>query len=245
MPRALPIFTFAALTACHDDVNLGKLPESGTQASTSAADEGGPTTSDASTTGTSGTETSGDDTTGETTGCETSCGPPTRFAFVTSEKFTGDLGGLTGADAKCQMLADAAGLPGTYMAWLSDDTGSPATRMTRSKGPYVLPNGAVVVDSWDALTADPMAPLQAPITMTETMGVPPVLFPNCGVFGCSAVWTNTTRTGTLATAGGSCSNWAITAGGGNFGDWGEVDAFWTFAGWGLCTEERLLYCFEQ
>jgi hypothetical protein len=60
-----------------------------------------------------------------------------RFAFVSGTKFTGALGGLIGADQQCAALAGAAGLSGTYRAWLSDDTGSPATRFTPSTVPYV------------------------------------------------------------------------------------------------------------
>ena len=42
--------------------------------------------------------------------------------FVTSANYTGDLGGLVGADSKCQALADSAGLDGNYKAWLSTNT---------------------------------------------------------------------------------------------------------------------------
>src|SRR5207248_2675590 len=41
--------------------------------------------------------------------------------FVTSVMYDGNLGGLAGADAKCQARATAASLSGTYKAWLSDD----------------------------------------------------------------------------------------------------------------------------
>ncbi len=46
-----------------------------------------------------------------------------KTVFVTSAAFKGNLGGLTGADAKCQAEADgpASIVPsGTYLAWLSD-----------------------------------------------------------------------------------------------------------------------------
>src|SRR5215212_6677746 len=41
--------------------------------------------------------------------------------FLSSITYDGNLGGLSGADAKCQGLAAVAGLPGIYKAWLSDD----------------------------------------------------------------------------------------------------------------------------
>lgn len=48
-------------------------------------------------------------------------------AFVSSEKYTGDLGGISGANAKCQSLASTAGLSGTYAAYIADETSAPAT----------------------------------------------------------------------------------------------------------------------
>ena len=75
-----------------------------------------------------------------------------KVVFLTSEVFGGNLGGLSGADATCQRLADAAGHTGTYKAWLSYGAESPSTRFTHSAGPYVLPNGTWLAVSWQALT---------------------------------------------------------------------------------------------
>jgi cysteine-rich repeat protein len=88
--------------------------------------------------------------------CTNTCawGPATRIVFVTSEIYTGNLGGLAGADAKCQSLADAAGLPGNYMAWLSTGASSPSTRFTQSPNPYVLVNGTKVADVVGPLDGD-------------------------------------------------------------------------------------------
>lgn len=41
------------------------------------------------------------------------------FVFATAASYSGNLGGLSGADQKCQAAADSAGLDGTYKAWLS------------------------------------------------------------------------------------------------------------------------------
>ena len=92
--------------------------------------------------------------------------------FVTSTSYDGNLGGLAGADAKCQDQADAAGLTGTFKAWLSDAKGSPSTRFTRSAGaPYVLVDGTVIADNYAGLTS---GSLEHPINQTETGGAPPV-----------------------------------------------------------------------
>ena len=48
------------------------------------------------------------------------CGESQRkTVFVTSATYDGNFGTLANADANCQGLADAAGLGGTYKAWLS------------------------------------------------------------------------------------------------------------------------------
>ena len=44
----------------------------------------------------------------------------TKIIFVTSIGYTGNLGGETGADAKCQARANVANLDGTFKAWLLD-----------------------------------------------------------------------------------------------------------------------------
>ncbi len=61
--------------------------------------------------------------------------PNEKTVFVTSASFSSNLGGLTGADDKCQAEADgpASIVPaGTYLAWLSDGTDSPDTRFTKA-----------------------------------------------------------------------------------------------------------------
>src|SRR4051794_30232839 len=60
-----------------------------------------------------------------------------RTVFITSGGYSGDMGGLQGADQICQALASTARLKGTYKAWLSDSTpSSPSTRFRKSGGPY-------------------------------------------------------------------------------------------------------------
>jgi hypothetical protein len=73
----------------------------------------------------------------------------------------------------------AAGLPGTYQAWLSDSTGSPNTRFVRSTGPYRLVNGHTIAANFADLTDGILA---APISVTETLG---------GVGGGATTWTHT------------------------------------------------------
>ncbi len=89
--------------------------------------------------------------------------------FVTSTTYkAGDLGGLTGADAKCQARAMAAGLTGTFRAWLSDANGQPATRFSKERGPYLLVTGSIVANNWTGLTS---GTLRHAINVTE-LGTP-------------------------------------------------------------------------
>jgi hypothetical protein len=72
----------------------------------------------------------------------------------------GDLGGLAGADAHCQKLAEAAGASGkTWKAYLSSNT--PATgeatnaRDRIGKGPWQNAKGAIIAKDVDDLHANP------------------------------------------------------------------------------------------
>ncbi len=78
-----------------------------------------------------------------------------KTVILTSATFKANLGGLTGADDKCQAEADgpASIVPsGTYLAWLSDGTDSPDTRFTKSSHPYVLPDGTKIAENFTDLT---------------------------------------------------------------------------------------------
>jgi len=55
---------------------------------------------------------------------------PVKLMFATSSLYTADLGGLSGADAICQQHADDAGLPGTYVAYLSDSNTNAISRIS-------------------------------------------------------------------------------------------------------------------
>lgn len=162
----------------------------------------------------------------------------TNTVFVTSAVYNGDLGGLAGADARCQALADAAGLTGTYKAWLSDTTGSPSTRFTHSANPYVRVDGVIVADNWTDLTD---GGLDASISINESGGLP----------GWTAAWTNTTTTGTLADPSAQCADWSTSgvADPSQLGKYGLVtraDFLWTqYPSQMWCNDMNVIYCFEQ
>ncbi len=152
---------------------------------------------------------------------------------------TGNIGGLAGADALCQVFADAAELPGTYKAWLSDQALSPATRFTKD-GKFVLADGPTVAESWDDLTDGELDvpiyhdALGNTVTHEELEGV----------------WTNTSIDGTPISTEPyeSCLNWtssssAYSARAGHFlytdHDWTEYPVELE------CDYLIHLYCFQQ
>ena len=185
----------------------------------------------------------GDDTDDEDAACWQNCIPVKRV-FVTKASYTGNLGGLVGADAKCQTSANAAGLPGTFKAWLSDNTGSPSTRFTRpTNAKYELVDGTVIATGWADLTDGTIA---SAINLTE-YGVAPVSTGiACWPFPAIA-WSNTNGNGAQASSGSSCSNWTSTSGGSYWGSTTETSggAWSAWCNGGICSWTAFLYCFEQ
>lgn len=175
-------------------------------------------------------------------GCSGACTKEFRRVFVTSEVFTADLGDLPGADEKCQTAATLAGLPGTYLAWLSSPSGSPAGRFVRSKVPYQQVNGVVVADNWDDLV-DGM--LIAGIVVSEVNGSAGKGVHNCPSNGSAIVWTNTKETGAEVVGDWHCGEWGGTSGAGVAGRPGSINSSWSQDCSADCQSQAALYCFEQ
>lgn len=178
--------------------------------------------------------------------CDGTCIAPKRV-FVTNAIYSGGtIGGLAGADQKCQGAATGAGLSGTYKAWLSDVTGSPSTRFTKSMvAPYVRVDGILVAMNWTDLTD---GTLNAAIAKTEnnTVGASEAVCDNAT----SWVFTNTRTDGTLLDAGLSCIEWTSNTGGSGWGTLSAADSRWSVSCTGgapvnYCGKRTPLYCFEQ
>ena len=170
-------------------------------------------------------------------GCSSTCVVEGLRVFVTSGVFDGNFGGLTGADAKCQEIATGAGLGGTWMAWLSDDTDGPAARFTTKGGqPYVRLDGKIVANTWADLLDGSIANA---INIDESKA-------NGG--GTNFVWTNTKTTGTPTTTDKVCKSWNDGTGGSNRGARGnrtQTGQKWTEDADEKCDQKYHLYCFEQ
>ncbi len=162
---------------------------------------------------------------------------PERTVFVTSSTYQGDLGGLSGADDKCEARAQTAGLSGTYKAWLSGAACGPAQAcrsFDQSRGIFVLVDGTVVADDWNDLVD---GTLQTAISLDEF-----------GMTATNPVWTGTGGDGKpTATADDECNDWATdnSLSNGRVGNPFATDSTWTDALSEGCSTFRALYCFEQ
>ena len=171
--------------------------------------------------------------------------PTTRLVFVTSATYDGaleprppgcgDVEGVLAGDCICQNHADLAGLPGDYMAWLSDDTGNPSKDFTQSAVPYVRLDGARVAANWDDLID---RTLISPIYVDESGWRPSE---DSG----TRAWTGTNTDGTAND--GDCNGWMSMLGAvtGLMGATDRTDVNWTEDSGSGCNLEAHLYCFEQ
>lgn len=162
--------------------------------------------------------------------------------FVTSSVYNGNLNGVVGADAKCQIHANSAGLTGTYKAWLSSGSLSAESRLSKSTAPYKLVNGTVIANNWTDLTDQV---LSSSIKVNE-FGIPVTAPANYW-----DVWTNTSTSGGIydVQSNLNCSSWTSSASTqtGRGGTSAESGYRWTsseFVGHACNTAARL-YCFEQ
>jgi hypothetical protein len=178
---------------------------------------------------------------------------PYKRVFITSLLYSSSLGGLAGADAKCDALALAAGIKESgavhYRAWLSSTTESPGTRFAKATIPYGLVDRTLLARDYTDLTT---SPIRAPINRTEDGGAPPTSM-ICGPDNSiTYVWTDTERQGTPSLYGGNaCNNWMGLGGGDPVlavaGADGINTSNWSDSCAGpLCgSGTAALFCFEQ
>ena len=164
-------------------------------------------------------------------GCSSMCSVEPNYVFLSSDSYTGLLGGLAGADSRCQLLADNAGLPGTYLAWLSDGNVAPANRLFHSSAPYVLLDGTQIASDWADLTDGTLA---HPISLTELGG-------NAS----SIVWTAVDTAGYVHSS--NCQSWTTSSSSysGRSGQSGSNNSNWTVYSSPFCNSSARLYCFRS
>ncbi|MBI5513995.1 MAG: hypothetical protein HY909_09520 [Deltaproteobacteria bacterium] len=161
-----------------------------------------------------------------------------RCWFQTSCAYTGSqVGGLAGADAWCQAHARAAGLRGTYRAWLSTASVSADSRLTHATVPYRNVNGGQIVPSWTALTDDGF------LNPPGSGGEPNRL--QDGTISGDFVWTNTQTSG-FSFSSNDCGGWTSNSGFTFVGHSNFVDAGrYTYYSTRSCVALSRLYCLEQ
>jgi hypothetical protein len=163
--------------------------------------------------------------------------PTTSTVFITNGTWTGKLGGLAGADLKCQGEAVGAGLSGKYVAFLSTTTVNAKDRIPDAQ--YLRVDKKVVASSKADLLD---GTINFPINLTAT-----------GAELTSVVrpWTSTDQNG--VSTGNTCQDWTTDAPGecstpaytGKSGEGTATTAVWTnytnYCCWATFTR---LYCFQ-
>lgn len=152
----------------------------------------------------------------------------TKRVFVTSTTYTGDLDGINGADSKCNLSAQAGGLSGTWVAWVSSDAAKAIDRIT-GNGPWMLLNTTRAFNNKANLSTLPLVPIN--IDENGHQATSP-----------RSVWTGTNSGGGASSS--NCSGWNSTGTYGSVGDFATVSD-WTASSTDGCNQTAHLYCFEQ
>lgn len=141
-------------------------------------------------------------------------------------------GGLAGADAQCQQLADAAALGGRFIAMLSDSTTDMRDRIGPAPGGFVrIDDVQVATGRLDLFDGDLLAAIQV-----DENGTTP---------GAAEVWTGSTPSG-QRDATGACSDWSSTSGITSVGGVNQIDSDWISVYLQFCDRTNVaLYCVEQ
>jgi hypothetical protein len=151
--------------------------------------------------------------------------------FATATPTNGNLGGLAGADTRCQQAAAAGNMNGTFIAWLSVNN-TPAVGRLTSNGPWFLPDKQTRVFASKAAitTIGPETPIEF-----DEKGVK--------IQGGADVWTGTGANGNPSPQ--NCANFGAVLGQGLSGETDQKTVLWTQSANNACTAAQRLYCFEQ
>ena len=157
---------------------------------------------------------------------------PQTYMFVTSTTVVGGkLNGVTGADTECTARAAAAGLPGTYKAWISDVG--------------VNANARVGTGGWLRTDGRPFTRTLADVK-NGVVYYPPRVDENGNDLGPQRLSVLTGGTGSGATFGVQCASYTSTTGGAYVGFASAGSFYWAYNeldGSG-CSDQQHLYCFR-
>ncbi|MEO8798398.1 MAG: hypothetical protein ABI551_10970 [Polyangiaceae bacterium] len=157
--------------------------------------------------------------------------PSPKHVFVTSALYTGAIGSANAADARCQERAVAAGLSGSFTAWISDGTTNAYDR-TADVGPWYTTRGELAfAQKSDLRNGSPATDL---------------LDENANPASVDGAWSGTTAAGLAS--GNDCDGWTNAGAGvgasigsalGLDTSWGGDDTTAT------CDGKAALICFQQ
>jgi cysteine-rich repeat protein len=179
-------------------------------------------------------ETCDDMNTDQFDGCSAACSIEC-IVFVTNKSYSGNLGGLAGADAICTTAAADAKLYGKYKAWLSDTGMSAGARLVDCGGIPTLRSGSPVAQSWMQF-AGPNHELA--ISVDEYNSPPEMAVKE-------KAWTGTKADASSEVL--NCKDWnsAKAADLGSVGSHTSSTLTWTADGFDTCDFAFHLYCVQQ
>ena len=121
----------------------------------------------------------------------------TNYVFVTAERHNGNWGGnLADVDTFCNQQASQAGLPGNYVAWISNSSTSAKSRLGTARG-WIRLDGLPFADSVATMTADRKVYY-------------PVAYDSLGRPTSTTAMTGTKEDGTPDSS--NCAGWTTTSG---------------------------------
>lgn len=160
--------------------------------------------------------------------------------FITSSFYTGNLGGLAGADEKCQEAADDAGLTRTYQAILSTEAtdSSANARLSISGDIYVVDSSeekALIIASGSSIWDTDSESLLGQINIDER-----------GDTVSATPWTGTDSEGGVVPSG-HCVAWSSSSNSftGETGSTDHLDDRWLESGEIACDNSHPIFCISQ
>ncbi len=155
---------------------------------------------------------------------------------VTEDVYDGNMGGLAGADAKCQSAANQASLPGTWQSILSSISASADSRLDLS-GEIYNTKGERVAASESLLWAS--IPEHEHAIAYNQFGATPT---GTGLTTTN-VWTGSTYVG--GSSSSECSNWSTNTSSGMAANFARTDTNWLEFQVTPCSAKLHLYCISD
>ena len=157
--------------------------------------------------------------------------PTQKRVFVTSTSYSGAIGSVSVADAQCHASAEAAGISGTFKAWISDASTNAYDR-TGEVGPWYNTAGDVVFYDKSGLRGPPSASILDEHGSLGSTGNGP--------------WTGSNEDG--VSTGSDCEGWTNAGGDvtATLGSSLSLDRSWGGGSQSVaCNAKAPILCFQQ